>query len=263
NLYFNRSITAARAGIEDFGDGYEGSHRGFQGIKTSTPEFLIAYMGIRKNRVHRIEREPKAMADFPEMQKLIDHLSSFVEDDDLRNVIAAAEQYALATTNYFNQPHRPAHPIYGEYNTRTFSPVGKCLIRLGEKDSFFEMMSMIFMAKIAGNSVELSFPPEMRDLVKRLLGEANIADFKFVMEGPENLFRRMASQKYDIIRAAGADRIDEMVYIAAAYSKSFIDSRQITGDAKVDMLTQFRQRSVTDVYSKHGDPCLERLHGQR
>jgi RHH-type proline utilization regulon transcriptional repressor/proline dehydrogenase/delta 1-pyrroline-5-carboxylate dehydrogenase len=262
NVYIRKTIVGARAGVEDFGDGRGLSHVGMHGIKTGTIEFLLMHAHV-KTRIESVPSDKDISDDELRMmyegvkQAWLDikgKIRSTIDIDPLQ----VLRNYIDCVESYFSQKHYTDTPLKGEENYREFVPAGPQIIRVHPFDNVGQTLAEIYACIVAGNEVTVSFAHSRDTKLER------IRDMLAQCEGVELLYQDtnefcnyIADGNFICIHES---RPSKAVEKQANESGVFINRRKPTGDPRVDLIPQYRQKSVTNVYTSHGNDGLHALN---
>ncbi|NOS67742.1 MAG: aldehyde dehydrogenase family protein [Candidatus Peribacteraceae bacterium] len=273
NLYVNNKSTGARAD-QGFGDGAgPDAHRGAHGAKTGTQEFLLMNAKVRRRTPGmRMRFNPEKLQEDPTgLQKFLDQ----VEEKSLshpivpavQNAIHAGRHYLFEQDTYYCEKRPAPYQVKGQHDWIESRPVGQVMLRVSANDAVGDILSKIFATIAAGNSLRLSIPPELQQtfaLHEKTLGVSFTEAFPQLSVRIEDdsavtqcISENDSSTGIRCLLYSNRESVPSEVFSAAAEKSLHIDCREVTGDGRVDMITQYRQQSFCNVYHVAGDTSYE------
>jgi hypothetical protein len=286
NLYINRHSTGARAD-QGFGDGFGSeSHRGAHGGKTGTQEFLLLNALIRRDPARVVPWE-RVATDSTGLQRGLDvidaHLRSSLEAEtgdapeemmSLRRAIDAGRSYLHESATYFSRRRPAPYKVKGQDDWIESRSIGYVCLRAHPADDPFDLLARVFAAIAAGNQLRVSVPPEGEAIFESYLRTfpfdvvPNFPGVTVHVEDDTALFSCLTNDSarpnaLNLLQYTARDRVPMAIFTAAANVGLHIDCREATGDGLVDLISQYRQQSVCNVYHVAGDVSYEQYRRGR
>ena len=255
NLYINRGTTGAIVLRQPFG-GMGKSAIG-SGIKAGGPNYVSQFMAItetgwpttgaisRDSGILRLARDLELKAKWGGFKEHAEDLLKYVRA--VESGLYWMEQEFGCEKDYFR--------LRGQDNLFRYRPVGVVVVRIHEKDTLFDVLTRLTMAKIAGCRVQLSLPEDLENGVADFLlssdGKRILDGLVPVTESDAALIHRIPS--VDRIRYAAEDRASEAVLAAAARTGFYVSRTRVFMEGRLELLQYLREQSLCHSYHRYGN----------
>ncbi len=255
NLYINRSTTGAITLRQPFG-GMGKSVLG-AGMKAGGPDYVAFLMDFEEEgfpEVGPIEKEHTLLRLALQWQLKLLWGECSEHASDLRKAVRAIKSYLFRFEHVFEKPRDFFH-LRGQDNLLRYQPVGTVVVRLHEADSLFETIGRIAASLIAGCGLRVSVPVGLENgVVAFLRGEQG----KRLLGGSPLVFQTDRDLIHSIpvvsrIRYAGADRVPDEVFEAAAKTGFYIARSPVVMEGRIELLHYLRQQSICNNYHRYGN----------
>lgn len=145
--------------------------------------------------------------------------------------------------------------LRGQDNLLRYLPLGRVTVRLCPDDSLFEVLARVAAARIAGNRVELSRPPGLKNEATAFLdgteGRGFLGAGGRVQEDDAALAARIG--EIDRLRYAAEQRVPESVLAAAAGLGAYIARRPVRMEGRLELLHYLKPQSICTNYHRYGN----------
>jgi RHH-type proline utilization regulon transcriptional repressor/proline dehydrogenase/delta 1-pyrroline-5-carboxylate dehydrogenase len=175
--------------------------------------------------------------------------------DQIRRVLTAIGSCNLYMAEEFGCQHDHVRLI-GQDNFRRYLPVEHLRVRVGGRDTLFDVFARVCAAKTAGCRITVSTPPELDSPAARLLEEAThswAAAIEFVEESDEQLAQVIRQHRTDRVRYAAPDRVPEIVRRAAADTGLYVADAPVLPVGRIELLWYVREQSLCVDYHRYGN----------
>lgn len=279
NLYIRQKCTGALA-HQGFGDGVGDSHEGAHGAKTGTLEWMFMNGSFKMlhgehAKYEIVEKDETGLKDA--LEKLEAKLSIWQayapsSAPEIEAAIHAGYSYLYEQERYFSQRRPAPYQTLGQYDWIESHNVGKVCYRFDRNDTLRDILCKIFAAVAAGNPLRISVPVEEKANVKLLTLMDNLGgkfdeifdNVEIVYENDEEFVAAInendklpKEDRIAFVTYADRDNVPFEVFQATAAKSLYVDTRNITGDGRHDLITQFRQQSYCWVTHTAGDDRYE------
>lgn len=254
NLYINRGTTGAIVLRQAFG-GLGKSSVG-AGRKAGSYNYVTQFMDYKELEVPTIqEKHEHSFVDFVNRILNKDAKSAYGKfKKDFEKLSSALQSYLYQYKKEF-AVEQDFFKLRGEDNIFKYLPVDKIAIRVSEKDSFFDVISRIFAAKISKVRLHVSLEENAQNSVVAFLFEHKsiLLDSNDTLEREHeetfvNCFKNVARVIY-----ADLNNVSAFVYERAAKNSTFIVRQKPISEGRIELLNYFYEQSISHSYHRCGN----------
>jgi RHH-type proline utilization regulon transcriptional repressor/proline dehydrogenase/delta 1-pyrroline-5-carboxylate dehydrogenase len=169
--------------------------------------------------------------------------------------VNAALSYERSYLEEFSVEH-DHFKLVGQDNIRRYLPVGSVRVRIGEKDTAFEVFARIMAAHVAGCAVVVSMPPQLEMSCVALLEELTeswAGAIEFVEETDARLAEVIVERHTDRVRYAAPERVPLDVLRAGNKAGGCVIRRRVSAEGRLELLWYLREQSISTDYHRYGN----------
>ncbi len=205
-------------------------------------------------------------------------------DEEIQQQLAAAyhagQHYLDTERKYFSKKRAtPGPQIIGQNDWVESKAIGKVMLRISAGDNIIDVLGKTFASIAAGNPLVISIAPEIKETLKQM---EEIIGFRLDQAFPHKVTvqyqsdvelgesissndnANTAAKIHCLMYSRRANIAPEVAKACAALTSGlYIDGREVTGNGRNDMTTQYRQQSYCRVFHRGGDINLEELRLER
>jgi RHH-type proline utilization regulon transcriptional repressor/proline dehydrogenase/delta 1-pyrroline-5-carboxylate dehydrogenase len=249
NLYINRVTTGAVVLRQPFGG--MGKSAFGPGIKAGGPNYVAQLMNFTDKAPHG---RPVPGRD-SRFASLVAALGGENENDsDAVCLLAALASYEDAWQSEFSREH-DHFKLLGQHNIRRYLPVGKLMIRVGERADAYKVIAAMAAAWIAGNQVMISLHHEVNPVIEALLAKcARALDGKVTLarHSEQEILQLIEDQAIRRLRMLG-EVASNALLLAAARHYVYVARTPLLASGRVELLWYLMEQSISDNYHRYGN----------
>ena len=246
NLYINRPTTGAVVLRQPFG-GMGRSCFG-PGMKAGGPNYVAQFMRF----TDRPTTPDLAHIAHPQLAELAMRIA---HHRDTANLRAALASYDAAGRTEFEHEHDHFR-LLGQDNRRRYLPLPEVRVRIGARDSLFEIFARACAARAAGCRVVVSSPHGESHAAVRLLDDLTdswAGDIEFIVESDGQLATAIRAGEVARVRFAAPDRVASELRLASAETGAYLADAPVLGEGRIELLWYLREQSLSHDYHRYGN----------
>ena len=255
NLYINRVTTGAIVLRQSFG-GMGLSSIG-AGIKAGSPNYAVQFCKIEESNSLTqgpLREESPLLYIARNWQTQLTRNEHAEIRSELHKTIQAIYSCLFQYESEFSG-EQDFFRFRGQDNLFRYLPLGKVTVRLHPDDELFETLIRIAAARIAKCKVEVSFPPNLENIVTEFLGTTEgkrLCDsVEIRSETDKELCRRLT--EIDRMRYAHPDRVPLEIHQATAKLGKHISRHIPLAEGRIEMLRYLQEQSLSIDYHRYGN----------
>jgi RHH-type proline utilization regulon transcriptional repressor/proline dehydrogenase/delta 1-pyrroline-5-carboxylate dehydrogenase len=255
NLYINRVTTGAIVLRQSFG-GMGLSSIG-AGIKAGSPNYAVQFCKIEESDSPTqgpLREESPLLYIARNWQTQLTRNEHAEIWSELHKTIQAIYSCLFQYESEFSG-EQDFFRFRGQDNLFRYLPLGKVTVRLHPDDELFETLIRIAAARIAKCKVEVSFPPNLENIVTEFLGTTEgkrLCDsVEIRSETDKELCGRLT--EIDRIRYAHPDRVPLEIHQATAKLGKHISRHIPLAEGRIEMLRYLQEQSLSIDYHRYGN----------